>query len=364
MGKVVFAISVIFLFALIGFFSYMDTFLIFSHEYADNYFSIPELKHNKPVEYWHNYIDNTIAPALETLLLLGIIFLIAVLMLIILDLLFHKKLFISIKKYYKKNKTGILFTILFILIIISFSLSFIRWTKDAQLGHGAEYCPDGYCTYADKITDFFKNRSSFNELFVYIGEYIHSQAFLIPLGIAFLNLFYENTIFNYIFISCILSICSLFIFYKICRHYRFERNFSLLSVMLLSTHFVVIRALARPVTHAVALFFILLSVYLFLKYDKYRQKRDFIILFFVLSLGVFSRISFLVVPFIFWFYLNFRHIVKKGFNFKYFFVSGFTYLIPYVVFWSFSKESKIKKGTIGMRNLLLKGALIAIMARI
>ena len=193
-------------------------------------------------------------------------------------------------------------SILFLAILLSFIISFYRWSlsihKETVLNIYPEWnfngyiLYDGYGNYAEHIYNFIINPSSdsYNNLKDFISHYIHSSRPIYPIIVALFNILIRNILISSIIVNTIACLLCIYILNIILTtHFSYQGRDLFFINLLFISHISIVGMLGRPMTDGLALFLLLLSIHLAYLYCQNFKPLHLFSLIISLVIAIFTK---------------------------------------------------------------------------
>lgn len=174
-------------------------------------------------------------------------------------------------------------------------LSLLWWRIETDYCE-CEHCPDGYCTYAERLAAVLVARDlpAVDALRTYTQGYMHSHSPLAPILVALLTLPTGSTVLAFMLVS----VAATLVAWRAVRRSivtAWAPPASLVAWLFVGflSHALVLRALARPMGDALGLACVAIALWMIQRHQMERSSRSALLLGAVQLVGLFSRVSFI-----------------------------------------------------------------------
>ena len=174
-------------------------------------------------------------------------------------------------------------------------LSLLWWRIETDYCE-CEHCPDGYCTYAERLATLALARDlgAVDALRTYTQGYMHAHSLLAPTLVALLALPTGSTVLAFMLVS----VAATLVAWRALRRSivtAWAPPVSLEAWLFAGflTHALVLRALARPMTDALGLACVAVALRMIQRHQTERSSRSALLLGAAQLAGLFSRVSFI-----------------------------------------------------------------------
>ncbi len=232
--------------------------------------------------------------------------------------------------------------IVILAIIFSFLISFYRWKNSVHKDSILQVYPewefngyilyDGYGNYAEHIYNFIisPSRDSYNNLKEFISGYIHSSRPVYPIFVAIVNIVTRDILISSIIVNTIASLLCIYMLNIILiHHFSYKGKHLFYLNLLFISHISIIGMLGRPMTDALSLVFLFLTIHLAYVFSKDYKAEYLLLLIVVLTIAIFTKTILLMLAFTIPLSItvsNSKNLKRIVLNFVYFCI------IPFILF--------------------------------